>query len=124
MPGKKVKLNINNMDTELTKIEIEIAKAIEKGWDHTTIQWKRAALTKLHELCLNNQTLTGNEITKVIKELPVKTHNYSAMGGLVTKARSFGWMRKTGQTVESASAHASVPIQVWESLIYKPNLNL
>ena len=111
------------MDDELVKIEIEIAQAIKKGWDHTTIQWRRAALEKLHELCINNQTLNGNEITKVIRDMPIKTHNYSAMGGLVRKAMSFKWIEKTGETVTSESAHAPVPIQIWRSLIYKGNIN-
>jgi hypothetical protein len=102
---------------EYAKIQGVIASAIRQGLDHAAVEFKLASLELIYDLCVKNQEISGNEITKSIKAMPVKTHHYCVVGGLIKTAEGFGWIRATGRREGSKSAHL-VPIQIWQSLIY------
>lgn len=105
---------------EHQKIVEEINKAIKQGLDNAQIEWKRAALRVIYDVCTQNQEVSANDFTQLIKKLPQKTHDNRAIGGLIAMARKFRWIEKTGELEGSKSAHL-VKIQVWRSLIYRPN---
>ena len=101
---------------EYNKILKETDIAVRKGWDSTKIEWRKAALEIIYELCVAKEKFTANDFTEQIKAMPLKTHDNRAIGGLIRIARKFGWVEKSGESTVSKAGHL-LRIQVWRSLI-------
>lgn len=101
---------------EYEKIIKETNIATRKGFDSTKIEWRKAALEIIYELCVAKEKITANEFTVKIKSMQIKTHDNRAIGGLIRLAQKFGWVAKTGEVEISKAGHLS-RIQIWKSLI-------
>jgi len=101
---------------EYAKIERATNVAIKQGWDRTKIDWRKAALEIIYELCVENEKITANDFTELIKNMPLKTHDNRSIGGLIRIAERFGWVEKSGETEVSKAGHL-LRIQIWKSLL-------
>ena len=102
---------------EINKIKQETDIAIKKGFDNTEIEWRKSALMVIYNLCTQESTLTANDFTEMIKEMPLKTRDNRAIGGVVRMAQKFRWITKTGESEFSKAGHL-LKIQVWKSLLF------
>lgn len=101
---------------EYAKIVQATNVAVKQGWDRTKIDWRKAALEIIYELCVSKEKITANDFTGLIKNMPLKTHDNRAIGGLIRIAQKFDWVAKSGQSEVSKAGHLS-RIQIWKSLI-------
>jgi len=102
---------------ELNKIRQDTDIAIKQGWDNTKIEWRKQALMVIYSLCTKEATISANDFTEIIKDLPVQTHDNRSIGGLVKMAEKFRWVTKTGEVEVSRAGHLS-RIQIWRSLLF------
>jgi hypothetical protein len=110
------------IQTEKEQIYIETDKAINKGLDHADVQWREMALGCVLEIAKQRKEFTMNAVRHLVDQSPIKTHDKRAMGGVIKKARSLGWVKSTGQSIVSKVGHG-VSLQIWQSLVYSPKGN-
>lgn len=100
-------------------IQAETDRAIQKGYDAAHAEWRAMALEYLYETCLQMPTFTVNDFRKKVRASSLQTHDNRAMGGVMVTGRRLGWMKPTGEAIPSRVGH-KVPLQIWQSLVYKP----
>jgi len=105
---------------EYAKIKTATDIAIKQGFDRTRIEWRKAALEIVYELCVENEKVTANDFTELIKKMPIKAHDNRSIGGLIRVAERFGWVEKSGESEVSRAGHLS-RIQIWKSLLCGKN---
>lgn len=92
-------------------------RGIETSLENAHEQWRAMARRCLHEVCLNNEFFTVNDVRDIVKRSHLKTHDNRAMGGVMVTGKKEGWLAPTGKTIPSVVGH-KVHIQVWKSLLY------
>ena len=102
---------------EINKIRQDTDIAVKKGWDNTKIEWRKQALMVIYSLCTKEASISANDFTEIIKDLPIKTHDNRSIGGLVKMAEKFKWITKTGDVEISKAGHLS-RIQIWKSILF------
>lgn len=95
--------------------------ALEEVETNANQEWKDKALQTIEYLAVSEfDEFTSDEVWEFLElKFPdVKTHQPSAMGAIIKKASSLGFIKPTKRFVESTrpSSHAR-PIRVWKSLI-------
>lgn len=102
---------------QYSQIVKETNDAIARGYDHARAEWKLAALQLVYDMAAGTEKFSVNDFRRKLLELPMQTHDLRAIGGLMTTAKRYGWIERSGETSGSLVAHL-VPVQVWKSLIY------
>lgn len=105
--------------TLLDEIDKATDQGITLGTKHAKAEWREMALNCLKYICLTRETFTVNDFRDMVLNNPIKTHDNRAMGGVIKTGQSNGWIKPTGESIPSKVGH-KVPIQIWQSLIYKP----
>lgn len=100
------------------EMNVVTRKGIERSIDHAHEEWRNMALRCLHEVCINNEFFTVNDVRDIVKTSHLKTHDNRAMGGVMVTGKKEGWLVPTGKTIPSVVGH-KVHIQIWKSLLYK-----
>lgn len=79
--------------------------------------WVKSALLAVYQVAVRQQTLTTDDVWKVIIEKPREGR---AMGAVMVKARKMHWIEPTSQFVatEKVSQHRQ-PIRKWRSLVWR-----
>ena len=111
---------MNQTQEEVQEIKKITDKAVEKSYDHAHIEWRKMALECLRVICETKQEFTMNDVRSLVKMSPLKTHDNRAMGGVVKSGRQLGWFKPSGNSIISKVGHG-VPLQIWQSLIFKGN---
>ncbi len=93
-----------------------MAQANENAED----QWKRAALACVHTVALRQASLVSDDVEKILREMPVETHEKRALGPIMLQARKKGWIESTGTYVQSSQkqCHANT-VTLWRSLLFR-----
>ena len=92
--------------------------AMERSIDHADGDWRETALDCVHALALRQQELTTDAVHKLLATKAVDTHNWSAIGPVMVRAKAEGWIEKTGNIRRSRRVVGHGNLQmVWRSLI-------
>ena len=84
--------------------------------DLNTAEWRTAAHNVIETAALNNQYLTSDIVIAALAEAGLALSNYSALGGVFTRAAKAGLIAKAaGNPSKSHSAKT-----VWRSLTHQP----
>ncbi len=92
--------------------------AIERVDEHANEEWKSAALDAV-SLCASAYSLfTTDQVYEVLVRYDVETHERRAMGAIMRRAKTAGWIAPTDDYWPTArpEAHRN-PKRVWRSLI-------
>ena len=101
------------------EIKVVTDEAIQRGLEHADTEWKDMALRCLKAVCLEKERFTMNDVRWLIDASLIKTHDKRAIGGVMRKAKTMGWINSTGEFIRSKIGHG-IPMTVWRSLLYKP----
>lgn len=98
---------------------VEITRvAIEKGLDHSVIEWREQVFKILMDICFEMEKFTVNDFRERVENLSVTTQDNRAMGGIMATARSLGWIEPTGESIVSKVGHLS-RLQIWRSKLFR-----
>lgn len=104
-------------------ISRETNEAIERGFDGSGLEWRKMVFACLWKICKTHHSFTVNDFRNFVDASPIKTHDKRAMGGVMKKAQTLGWIAPSGTSIRSRVGHG-VRMQVWLSLLYKSNYEI
>jgi hypothetical protein len=93
-------------------------RSLEQVEDHANHEWKDAALEAVYQTAREQPYLIVDDVWRRMT-LEVETHDLRAMGPVMLRAASLGYIAPTQryELSERVSAHRN-PRRVWESLIW------
>ena len=96
--------------------------AMNQSFDNANEDWRTAALDCVHTVALQQHELTSDDVHVLLDKAGVHTHNWSAIGPVMTKARKEGWIERTGRIRRSSRivSHGKL-LLVWQSLLVNRN---
>ena len=101
---------------EALHAQVEAVTRVER---HADRDWKRHVLDVIWGLAAFRPELTSDDVWQLLDD-DLGTHEPRALGAMLKKAASEGWVTATDSYRPSARAacHAR-PLRVWRSLIYR-----
>lgn len=88
-----------------------------QAYENANLDWKDEALNIVWRLARHKAYFTSDDVMAVLASKDVKTHNSSALGGVMVKARNSGWIRPAGFSTSTRKSRHQAPIRVWESRV-------
>ena len=95
-----------------------IKDGIETSYENAGEDWRKYTNRKLEELVRKNQYITSDMLIAHLEEDGYGLSNYSALGGVFTRAAKNGLIVKTGNHQLSTRTKSHSAKTVWRSLIY------
>jgi hypothetical protein len=86
--------------------------------DPKTEQWRKAAHDVITELAASNSLIVSDMVVAALEQAGMGLNNYSALGGVFTRAAKAGLIVKTDETAPGNRKSHSAKT-VWRSLTYK-----
>ena len=91
---------------------------------HADGEWKTVALDAVKQVAQRKSELTTDDVLEILRAQPVATHEYRALGPVMTRAAAAGYIRATDRFFASASvSRHRAPKRVWASQLYDPRGN-
>lgn len=81
-------------------------------------EWREAAHKALETLARTNSMIVSDMVVAALEEAGLGLANYSALGGVFTRAAKDGLIIKTDETKQSTRARSNSAKTVWRSLVY------
>ena len=101
------------------KVTKAIRDGIETSYSNTATEWRKAAHEALDHIARNNQFIVSDMLIAVLEDRGLALNNYSALGGVFTRAARDKLIVKTGNAKVSTRAKSHSSKTVWRSLVYK-----
>lgn len=86
--------------------------------DPKTEQWRSAAHDIIAELAASNSLIVSDMVVAALEAANMGLDNYSALGGVFTRAAKAGLIQKTDET-QPGNRKSHSAKTVWRSLVYK-----
>lgn len=86
--------------------------------DPKTQEWREAAHAVITELAATNSLIVSDMVVAALEQAGMGLSNYSALGGVFTRAAKAGLIVKTDETAPGNRKSHSAKT-VWRSLVYK-----
>jgi hypothetical protein len=67
-------------------------EGIQSAYDHTSEEWKDAALTIMYDLALNRPLICADDVVRVLETFPELERSYGGLPGLFKVAEEKGWV--------------------------------
>lgn len=88
--------------------------------DPKTEAWRKGAHDVITELAKTNTLIVSDMVVAALEAANMGLNNYSALGGVFTRAAKAGLIMKTDETQRSRERNSHSAKTVWRSLIYVP----
>lgn len=123
--GKQIPSNTPREQYPFCKATVVEAtdSAIQRGLDSAHIRWRELALKAVHQICLEKETFTADDVRRITETFQVKTHDTRAAGGIMRVAKKNGWCETTGDFRTSDFTHGHMQ-HIWKSNIYQQKKTL
>jgi hypothetical protein len=92
--------------------------------DPKTEAWRTAAHNVITELAKANTHIVSDMVIAALEETGNGLNNYSALGGVFTRAAKAGLIVKTGDTQRSRERNSHSAKIVWKSLVYSNGIQV
>ena len=91
-------------------------EAIDRVEENADREWRKLALATIEDSAWIFRTITTDDIWTILDRSIYSTHDNRAMGAVMRKAQTNGWIEPTDRVVKSTRAVChSRPIRVWRS---------
>lgn len=87
-------------------------------------KWRQAAHSTLETLARHNQYIVSDTLIAALEDAGYGLNNYSALGGVFTRAAKERLIVKTGNYQQSNRTKSHSAKTVWRSLVYKESATL
>lgn len=81
-------------------------------------QWREAAHGVIEAVAKQNSIVVSDMVVTALEQANLGLDNYSALGGVFTRAAKAGFIQKTEETQHSTRGKSHSAKTVWASLIY------
>ena len=81
-------------------------------------QWREAAHSVIEAVAKQNSIVVSDMVVNALEQANLGLKNYSALGGVFTRAAKAGFIQKTEETQHSTRGKSHSAKTVWASLIY------
>ena len=92
-------------------------EGIRKSYENANSEWKDAAIKRVLWLAKHKQYFTSDDIITYLMNKGIKTKNNSALGGVMLRAKTNGWVKAGGFTFSNRPSRHHAPVRVWKSLL-------
>lgn len=82
-------------------------------------QWREAAHKVIEAVAKENSIVVSDMVVAALESAGLGLDNYSALGGVFTRAAKAGFIQKTDETQHSTRGKSHSAKTVWASLIYR-----
>lgn len=82
-------------------------------------QWREAAHKVIEAVAKENSIVVSDMVVAALESAGLGLDNYSALGGVFTRAAKAGYIQKTDETQHSTRGKSHSAKTVWASLIYR-----
>lgn len=82
-------------------------------------QWREAAHGVIEAVAKQNSIVVSDMVVNALEQANLGLDNYSALGGVFTRAAKAGFIQKTDETQHSTRGKSHSAKTVWASLIYR-----
>lgn len=110
-------------------MENAVIEGIQRADAAANEAWKDRALLVIETIAFAQPELNTDDVWAVLKQFPETTHNLSALGPVMLKAKKFGFIEPTGVFYNSTRdgdngkrCNAGKPIRQWRSRLYQNSL--
>lgn len=94
------------------------AEAIARSERGANEEWKAEVYELIKWLCTQTPEFTSQDVLDhAAYKVTADTHDYRAIGPLMSKARKEGYIVFTGHYIQAEKRH-DAPIRVWRSTVY------
>lgn len=94
-------------------------RGMTQAIENADVNWKEAVEKRLTFLTNNKRFFTSDDILIYLSDRGIKTHNNSALGGIINRWSSRGFIRPAGFVVSSRPSRHKAPIRLWKSNLYR-----
>ena len=84
----------------------------------STEQWREAAHSVIETVAKQNSIVVSDMVVNALEQANLGLDNYSALGGVFTRAAKAGFIQKTDETQHSTRGKSHSAKTVWISLIH------
>lgn len=96
------------------------SEAMGRAYDHADDEWRGAARQAVIEVAHACVDFTADDVWEVLATSSAGTHNPSALGPVLTRLASDGWIEKTGERRQTRLARRHRDLTVWRSTARNP----
>lgn len=83
-------------------------------------EWRQAAHKAIEQLAHDNSMIVSDMVVAALEQASLGLDNYSALGGVFTRAAKAGLIVKTDIKQQSTRERSNSAKTVWRSLVYRP----
>lgn len=94
-------------------------KGMEKAIENANADWKDAVDRRISFLIFNKRYFTSDDVLVYLADRDIKTHNNSALGGIINRWANQGFISPAGFVVSNRPSRHKAPIRLWKSNFYR-----
>lgn len=97
-------------------------EGMRKAIENANVDWKSAVEKRLIFLTRNKRFFTSDDVLVYLSDRNIKTHNNSALGGMINGWANKGYIKPAGFTISRRPSRHQAPIRLWKSNFFRKEL--
>lgn len=93
-------------------------EGIKRSYENADLDWKDAAEKRVFWLVKHKRFFTSDDVITHLDAKGIKTHNNSALGGVMLKYKNQGFIKPIGYQPATRKSRHNAPLRIWESQIF------